>query len=78
MTEFLKGNVYVRFVGLFFQQTIGIPMGTNCAPLLNYLFIISYDNYLLVRLIDAAIQTLQKKIARKFNLSYYYTDELIS
>jgi len=26
-----------------FQQAIGIPMGTNCAPLLAYLFLHAYE-----------------------------------
>jgi hypothetical protein len=31
------------FGGRVFQQTIGIPMGTNCAPLLADLFLYSYE-----------------------------------
>ena len=34
MLEYLIDNVLVEFGGRIFQQTIGIPMGTNCAPLL--------------------------------------------
>ena len=34
MIEFLVDNIYVRFRGQLFRQMIGIPMGTNCAPLL--------------------------------------------
>jgi len=29
--------------GPIFQQTIGIPMGTNCAPLLANFFLYSYE-----------------------------------
>ena len=32
-------NIFVQFVGLVFQQTISIPMGTKCAPLLPDLFL---------------------------------------
>jgi hypothetical protein len=32
-------NIFVQFVGLVFQQTIGIPMSTKCAPLLPDLFL---------------------------------------
>ena len=42
MIEFLVGNIFVVFVGKIFQQIVGIPMGTNCAPLLADIFIISY------------------------------------
>ena len=34
MLEFLVDNIFVVFAGKVFQQIIGIPMGTNCAPLL--------------------------------------------
>ena len=38
MTEFLVDNNNVRFCGQLFQQMVGIPIGTNCAPLLANLF----------------------------------------
>ena len=43
MIEFLIDNIFVQFGGRDFQQTIGIPMGTNCAPLLADLFLYSYE-----------------------------------
>ena len=42
MLEYLIGNIFVEFGGRIFQQTIGIPMGTNCAPLLADLFLFIY------------------------------------
>ena len=42
--EVLVDNIYVRFGGQLFQQTVGIPMGTNCVPLLADLFLYSYEN----------------------------------
>ena len=42
MLEFLIDNIYVIFYGRVFQQTVCIPMGTNCAPLLADLFLYSY------------------------------------
>ena len=38
MVEFLIDNIYVEFGGHVYQQTVGIPMGTNCAPLVADLF----------------------------------------
>ena len=32
-----------KFSGRVFQQTVGIPMGTYCAPLLTYLLLYSYE-----------------------------------
>ena len=43
MLDFLINNIFVEFGGFIFQQTIGIPMGTNCAPLLADLFLYSYE-----------------------------------
>ena len=38
-----KDSIVVIFGGRVFQQTIGIPMGTNCVPLLTDLFLYSYE-----------------------------------
>ena len=32
---FLVDNIFLKFDGNRFRQVIGIPMGTNCAPLLG-------------------------------------------
>ena len=53
---------------------VGIPMGTNCAPLLADLFLYSYENEFLDKLIKEG----KRKLARRFNLSYCYIDDLIS
>ena len=66
MIEVLVDNIYVRFGGQLFQQMVGIPVRTNCAPLLADLFLYSYENEFL------------DKLARKFNLSYRYIDDLIA
>ena len=41
--EFLVDNIFVIFVGKFFQHIVGIPMGTNCASLLADIFLYSYE-----------------------------------
>ena len=43
MLEFLVDNIIVVFWGKVFQQIVGIPMGTNCAPLLADIFLYSYE-----------------------------------
>jgi hypothetical protein len=40
MLDFFIDNIFGERV---FQQTIGIPMGTNCAPLIADLFLHAYD-----------------------------------
>ena len=74
MIGFLVDNIYVRFGGQLFRQTVGIPMGTNCAPLLADLFLYPYENEFL----DKLIKESKRKVARKVNLSYRYIDDLIS
>ena len=43
MLGFLIDNIYVVFGEQVFQQSVGIPMGTNCAPLLADLFLYSNE-----------------------------------
>jgi hypothetical protein len=42
MLEFFIDNIFLIFGGRVFQQTVGIPMGTNCGSLLADLFFYSY------------------------------------
>ena len=73
MIEFLIDNIFVQFGGRLFRQVIGIPMGTNCAPLLADLFLYSYENEFL----DNMIRSGHRRLARSFNLCYRYIDDLI-
>ena len=58
MIEFLVDKIYVRFGGQLFRQAVGIPMGTNCAPLLADLFLCSYENEFLDKLIKEGKKSL--------------------
>ena len=40
---FIVDTLYVQLDGMVYQQTMGIPIGTNCAPLITDLFIYCYD-----------------------------------
>ena len=73
MIEFLIDNIFVQFGGRLFRQVIGIPMGTNCAPLLADLFLHSYEN----EFFDNMIRSGHRRFARSFNLCYRYIDDLI-
>ena len=73
MIEFLIDNIFVQFGGRLFRQVIGIPMGTNCAPLLADLFLYSYENEFL----DNMIRSGHRRLARSFNPCYRYIDDLI-
>jgi hypothetical protein len=43
MLEFLIDNIFVFGGAKVFQQSVGITMGRNCAPLLAYLFLYLYE-----------------------------------
>ena len=73
MVEFLIDNIFVKFGGCVFRQVIGIPIGTNCAPLLAGFFLHSYESEFL----DNMIRGGHRKLARSFNLCYRYIDDLI-
>ena len=36
-------NIFIRFGTKLYRQTTGIPMGTNCAPLVADLFLFCYE-----------------------------------
>ena len=40
---FLLDNIYIRFGIKLFRQIVGIPMGTNCAPLVAELLLFCYE-----------------------------------
>ena len=74
MLEFLVDNIFVVFAGKVFQQTVGIPMGTNCAPLLADIFVYSYE----ADFIQSLLSTGKKHLASRFNLTYRYIDDVLS
>ena len=49
--EILIDNIFVHCGGRVFHQTVGIPLGTNCAPLLVDLFLHAYKDDFLADLI---------------------------
>ena len=74
MFEFLIDNIFVMYGGRFFQQTVGIPMGKNCAPLLADLFLYSYEGNFMQGLLSKN----EKKLGRSYNFTFSYTDDILS
>jgi hypothetical protein len=74
MLEFLIDNIFVMFGGRVLQQTVGIPMSTNCAPLLADLFLYSYE----AEFIQGLLKKSKKKLARSFNFTFRYIDDVLS
>ena len=69
MLEFTIDSIFVTFGKQSFQQTIGIPMETNCAPFLADLFLYSYESEFL----QSLLRSDKKTKARSFNFTYIYT-----
>ena len=71
---FLMENIYVQFDGMVYQQIVGIPMGTNCAPLIADLFLYCYERDFM--------SNLQKSkrfdLIDKFNDTYRYLDDIFT
>ena len=74
MLEFLIDNIFVEFGGHIFQQVVGIPMGTNCAPLLADLFLYSYE----AEFIQDLIKSGKRQLAKSFSSTFRYIDDVIS
>jgi hypothetical protein len=84
MLGFLVDNIYVVFGDKVFQQFVGIPMDTNCAPLLVDLFLYSYEAEFVQKLLQDNTQTKKqtnkqtKKLAMSFNHTFRYIDDVLS
>ena len=57
-----------------FQQTVGKPIDTNCAPLLAVLFFHSYE----VDFTQELLKKNEKKLSRSFNFTFRYIDYVLS
>jgi len=74
MINFLIDNIFIEFGGRIFHQTIGIPMGTNCAPLLADLFLHSYKD----KFVHDLLRKGEKTLAQSFNYKFRDMDDVLS
>ena len=74
MLGFLIDSIFVMFGGRVFQQTVGIPKGTSCAPLFIDLFLYSYET----DFIQGLLKKNKKKLVRSFNFTFRYIDDVLS
>jgi hypothetical protein len=75
MVDTLVRNTYVRFGGVIWRQTVGIPMGTNAAGYLANLFCLSYEMDFLRGLVREERWELAKNVATK---CVRYIDDLLT
>ena len=67
-------DIFIRFGTKLYRQTIGIPMGTNCAPLVADLFIFCYERDFMKSL----SRENQADIIEAFNSTLRYLDDLLN
>ena len=71
---FLLDNIYIRFGSTLYRQIVGIPMGTNCAPLVTDRFLFRYErDFMLPRSDDN-----QSEVIEAFNSLSRYQDDLLN
>ena len=73
--EFLLDNIFVRFGNSVYRQVIGIPMGTNCAPLIADLFLYCYESQFMARI---SKDPSKQHLIDKFNNTFRYLDDILA
>ena len=71
---YLLDNIYIRFGTKLYRQIVGIPMGTNCAPLVADLFLFCYERDFMASLSDVK----QAEIIGAFKSTSRYLDDLLN
>ena len=71
---YLLDNIFIRFGSKLYRQNVGIPMGTNCAPLVADLFLFCYERDFMKSI------TKEKRLDMidAFNSTSRYLDDLLN
>ena len=72
--HYLLDTIFIRFGSKLYRQIVGIPMGTNCAPLVADLFLFCYERDFMLSLSDNN----QADIIEAFNSTSRYLDDLLN
>ena len=74
--SYLLDNIYIRFGTKLYRQIVGIPMGTNCAPLVAdlFLFLYCYERDFM----DSLNHDNQADVIEAFNSTSRYLDDLLN
>ena len=71
---FLLDNIFIQFGTKLYRQAVGIPMGTNCAPLVADLFLFCYERDLMMSLSDDK----QADVIDAFKTTSRYLDDILN
>ena len=69
---FLLDNFFIQFGTKLYRQVVGIPMGTNCAPLVADFFLFCYDRDFMISLSNDK----QAGVIEVFNTTSRYLDDI--
>ena len=72
--HYLLDNIFIIFGSKLYRQIVGIPMGTNCAPLVADLFLFCYERDFMLSVSDIN----QIDIFEAFNSTSRYLDYLLN
>ena len=83
---FLLDNIYIRFGSKLYRQIVGIPMGTNCAPLVADLFLFCYERDFMLSLsednqsgvIEAFINSTSRYLDDLLNIDNNFFDSMVN
>ena len=67
-------NIYIRVGTKLYRQIVGIPMGTNCAPLVADLFLFCYERDIMKDLSSYN----QANVIKAFNSTSRYLDAILN
>ena len=65
-------NIYIRFGTKLYRQLVGIPMGTDFAPLVADLFLFCYERDFMMSLSD----DMKANVIDAFNTTSRYLDDI--
>ena len=67
-------NIYISIGSKLYRQIVGIPVRTNCVPLIADLFLFCYEKNLMLSVSDAN----QSEVIEAFNSTSRYVDDLLN
>ena len=71
---FLLDTIFIRFGTKLYRKVVGIPMGTNCAPLVADLFMFCYERDFIMSFSDDK----QALVIDAFNTTSRYLDDILN
>ena len=70
----LLDTIFIRLGTKLYRQVVGIPMGTNCAPLVADLYLFCYERDFMISLSDDK----QADVIAGFNTTSRYLDDILN